>query len=310
MRQSGIKFAFAAGVLGAAALFAGGCGSSTLDGPCSLSDPCGDGEICDFTAEGGPVCVSTDGDIDGDGLANGEDYCQHAPGGKYDEDKDGVGDDCDRCPIALPRSTPDTDGDMVDAPCDPAPTEPGDAILFFDGFGSGLSADWKPTTAAAWSAANGEVTVNLSAVTTQDFLQHNVIGKSNVAIETGYRVDRVENTATRHLVAIYANDPRPAGTSEVQCGVSRADSAAADLVVVQTNAGAMSMPTIDPALLTSKSYRAGAYVSGTRAGCSVIADNTGLGTVQAAITADDLSSIALTAQAVTVRFQYVIVVGH
>jgi len=37
---------------------------------------------------------------------------------------------------------------------------------------------------------------------------------------------------------------------------------------------------------------------------------TPLGTVQASITADDLSSIALTVQAVSVRFQYVIVVGH
>lgn len=287
-----------------------GCGSSTLDGPCSLDSPCSDGEICDFTAAEGPVCISADGDIDGDGLSNGMDFCQHAPGGAFDEDEDGVGDDCDRCPIAPPRSMPDTDGDMVDAPCDPAPTEPGDEILFFDSFSTGLSADWKPTTPAAWTAANGEVTVNLASVAMQDYLQHNVIGKSNVAIDAGYRVDRVENSAARHVVAVYANDPRPAGTSEVQCGVARADSAAADLVLVQTNQGSMSMPTIDPALLTSKQYRASTYVSGTRAGCVVIADNEGLGTVQATITADDLSSIALTAQAVTVRFQYVLVVGH
>ena len=69
-------------------------------------------------------------------------------------------------------------------------------------------------------------------------------------------------------------------------------------------------PTLDPALLTTKTYRASTYVSGARAGCVVIADNTALGTVQANITADDLSSIALTAQATSVRFQYVIVVGH
>lgn len=289
---------------------AAGCGSTTLDGPCSLSSPCSDGEICDFTAQGGAVCISTDGDLDGDGLANGEDFCQHAPGGAYDEDKDGIGDDCDACPIAPPRAMLDPDGDMVESPCDPAPTEPGDEILFFDGFGSGLSADWKPTTAGAWTVANGELTVNLAAVPEQEYLKHTVIGKSNVAIEAGYKFDRVEDSATRHLVAIYADDPRPAGTAQVQCGVSRADSTAADLVVVQTNAGAMSMPTLDPALLTSKTYRAGTFVSAGRAGCSVIADQAALGTVQASITADDLSQIALTAQAVTVRFQYVIVVGH
>lgn len=286
-----------------------GCGSSTLDGPCSLTSPCSDGEVCDFTAEGGPVCISADGDLDGDGLANAMDFCQHAPGGAYDEDQDGIGDDCDACPIAPPRATPDPDGDAVESPCDPAPTEPGDEILFFDGFGAGLGAEWKPTTAGAWSAADGELTVNLAAVANQDYLQHNVVGKSNVAIEAGYRVDRVENSATRHLVAVYANDPRPAGTAQVQCGVSRADSTPGDLVVVQTNAGSMSAPTVDPALLTTKTYRAGTYVSGTRAGCSVIADQTPLGTVQATITADDLSSIALTAQAVSVRFHYVIVVG-
>jgi len=292
------------------ALALGGCGSSTLDGPCSVTSTCSDGEICDFTAEGGPICISTDGDLDGDGLPNGKDFCQHAMGGAFDEDGDGFGDECDSCPIAAPRDTPDPDGDAVESPCDPAPTEPGDELLFFDGFGGGLSAEWKPTTASAWTAADGEVAVNLSAVPGQDFLQRNVNGKSNVAIQAGYKVDRVENSATRHLVAVYANDPRPAGTAEVQCGVSRADSAAADLVVVQTNAGAMSQPTIDPALLTSKTYRTGAYVSGARAGCSVIAGNTPLGTVQASITADDLSSIALTVQAVSVRFQYVIVVGH
>lgn len=307
MRLLGITFAIAAAATTAAAL--AGCGSSTLDGPCSLDAPCSDGEVCDFTAEAGPICISAEGDLDGDGIPNASDFCQHAAGGAFDEDKDGIGDDCDRCPIAPPRATPDPDGDEVDAPCDPAPSEPGDAILFFDGFGNGLSADWKPTTPAAWTAGSGELTVNLSAVGTQDYLQHVVIGKSNVAIEAGYRVDRVEDSAPRHLVAVYANDPRPAGTAEVQCGVSRADSSAADLVVVQTNGGAMSMATVDPALLTSKLYRAGTYVSGTRAGCSVIADNTALGTVQATITADDLSSIALTAQAVTVRFQYVIVVG-
>ena len=88
-----------------------------------------------------------------DGLPNGKDFCQHAMGGAFDEDKDGFGDDCDRCPIAAPRATPDTDGDMVDAPCDPAPTEPGDEILFFDGFGNGISAEWKPTTASVHRTA-------------------------------------------------------------------------------------------------------------------------------------------------------------
>lgn len=289
-----------------------GCGSSTLAGPCSLESPCSGGEICDFTDPGGPVCIDADGDLDGDGLPNGKDFCQHEAGGEFDEDKDGIGDDCDSCPIARPRATPDSDGDAVESPCDPEPSEPGDEILFFEGFNGALSADWKPTaeSAGAWAAANGELAVNLAAITAQQSLSRVVNGKSNVAIEIGYKVDRVENSDTRHMVAVYANDPRPAGTAQVTCGVSRADAAAADLVFVQTNFGAMSQPTIDPALLTSKTYRASTYVSAARAGCVVIADNTPLGTVQANITADDLSSIALTAQGISVRFQYVIVVGR
>src|SRR5687767_2851596 len=241
-----------------------GCSGSTLGDTCSQTSPCSDGEVCDYTATGGAVCVSADGDSDGDGLTNDKDFCLHKEGGKFDEDSDGIGDDCDSCPIAPPRPTPDPDGDAVESPCDPEPTVEGHEILFFDGFGEGLAAGWMPTTAAAWSGGTGEVTVNLASVATQDYLEHTISGKSNIAIEAGYRVDRVENTATRHLVAVYAEDPRPAGVATVQCGVSRADATAGDVVVVQTNAGAMSQPTIDPALLSSKLYRVGTFVSGTR----------------------------------------------
>lgn len=285
-----------------------GCGS-TLDGPCSLDSPCNDGEVCDFTAPAGPLCIPGDGDIDNDGLTNDKDFCQHAAGGAYDEDKDGIGDDCDRCPIAPPRSTPDADDDMVDSPCDPEPTEAGEAIVFFDGFASGLG-EWKPTTDAAWSAGPGEVVVNLAAVATQDYLQHNIAAKRTLAIEAGYRVERVENSAARHLVGVYATDPRPAGVAQMQCVVSRADATLTDVVVVETNTGAMSMMTTEPALLSSKVYRAGGYASGTSAGCSVIADNMPVGAAQTSITPESMSSIALTAQGITVKFQYVLVVGR
>jgi hypothetical protein len=290
------------------------CGASTVGdddvGPCSLTEPCANGSVCDFTAEAGPICISAEGDLDGDGLTNDKDFCQHAMGGQYDEDGDGVGDDCDRCPIAPPRPTPDSDNDMVDAPCDPAPTEDGDEILLFDGFTTaGLDPRWKPTTAAAWSQPGGEAIVRLDSVTTQEYLATTVVGKDSVAVETSFRVDKVESTATQHLVGVYADDPRPAGAAQMQCYVTKADTDGIERVVVETNAGAMNQIT-SGAFDSANLYRAGGYVTGTKAGCSILSNGNPLGTVQANITPDQLASIALTARAATVRFQYVIVVGR
>ncbi len=280
------------------------------DGTCSLTDACSSGSVCDFTAEGGPVCVSASGDDDGDGLTNDKDFCQHIEGGQYDEDQDGIGDDCDKCPIAPPREIADSDDDSVDAPCDPAPNEPGDEILLFDGFaGAGLNSRWVPTTPAAWTVPGGEAIVKLDAVGAQEYLRTNVIGKNAIAIEASYRVDKLETTATQHLVGVHADDPRPAGVAQMQCYVTKADVDGSERVVVETNMGAMNQATT-AAFASASLYRAGAYVRGTNAGCSILANGNPLGTVQTAITPDQLSSIALTARATSARFQYVLVVGR
>jgi hypothetical protein len=290
------------------------CGATTTgdggDGSCSLTEECASGSVCDFTAEGGPICISASGDLDGDGLTNDKDHCQHAMGGQYDEDQDGVGDDCDRCPIAAPRATPDSDNDLVDAPCDPAPTEDGDEILLFDGFATaGLDPRWKPTTAAAWRQPGGEAIVQLDTISPQEYLATTVVGKNSVAVEASFRVDRLETSATEHLVGVYADDPRPAGTAQAQCYTTKADTDGIERVVVATNAGSM-MQITSGAFESANLYRAGAYVTGTKAGCSILSNGNPLGTVQASITPDQLASIALTARAATVRFQYVIVVGR
>ena len=288
------------------------CSATTGDdsGPCSLTDPCANGSVCDFTAEAGPICISAAGDLDGDGLPNDKDNCQHAMGGQYDEDGDGVGDDCDRCPIAPPRATPDTDSDMVDAPCDPAPTEDGDVILLFDGFAKpGLDPRWKPTTAAAWTAPGGEVIAKLDSVGTQEFLATTVVGKDSIAVEASFRVDKLETSATQHLVGVYADDPRPAGAAQMQCYVTKFDNDQIERVVIQTNMGGTNQIT-SGAFDSANLYRAGGYVTGLKAGCSVLSNGNPLGTVQANITPDQLASIAVTVRAATVRFQYVIVVGR
>ena len=49
------------------------------------------------------------------------------------------------------------------------------------------------------------------------------------------RIDRVEASASRHLVGVHADDPRPAGAATVQCYVTRADAGQNELVVVETN---------------------------------------------------------------------------
>src|SRR5438105_2394132 len=77
-----------------------GCGSAHLGAPCSQTHPCGDDEVCDLTDPNGPICIDANGDLDGDGIPNRLDHCNHMPGGEFDEDQDGLGDECDPCPIA------------------------------------------------------------------------------------------------------------------------------------------------------------------------------------------------------------------
>jgi hypothetical protein len=262
-----------------------------------------------MTAPDGPECISASGDLDGDGIPNDKDFCQHAMGGASDEDQDGIGDTCDGCPIAPPRDTPDPDGDAVDSPCDPDPHTAGDEILLFDNFATTLDARWKPTTPAAWQVKGGELIASLATAPDQEYMTTQVIGKSSISIEASYRIDKLESSATQHLVALHMNDPRPAGVASAQCGVTKADVGADELVVVETNQSRMS-DVVTGAFDSADLYHAGAYVSGTKAGCTVIGNGTPLAVVQADITADQLSSISLTARAVTVRFQYVLVVGH
>jgi hypothetical protein len=291
-----------------------GCGATssgvTLGGPCTLTEPCAEGGVCDYSAAM-PICLDASADPDGDGIPNSMDHCPNAPGGLYDEDHDGIGDDCDKCPIAPPPATPDPDGDDVDSPCDPDPKTPGDKILLFEGFNAPLGASWIASTPSAWTVEGGELVVRLGGIATEDYMRTIVNPVSNIAVETSYRVDKVEASSTTHLVGTQAKDTRPAGVAQYECAVVRSDVGGLDDVVdLETNQGTSSHSTMGAAFSSASLYRSVTSITGVTVGCVVIGDNMPLATVPGSITPDALGQIALAAQSVTARYQWILVVGR
>jgi hypothetical protein len=302
-----VRYLLALGLLGCSS-DPGGVG---LGGACSLTVTCAPGGVCDYSAAM-PTCIDGNADPDGDGIPNSMDHCPNAPGGLYDEDHDGIGDDCDKCPIAPPPKVPDPDGDDVDSPCDPDPKTPGDKILLFEGFNAPLDATaWKADTPAAWTVEGGELVVRLGTVTTEDMMRTIVAPSQTIAVEASYRVDKLETSAPTHLVSVIAKDIRPAGVASFECGVVHTDVGGTDDVVdLETDQGANSHGVALGAFDSARLYRAAASSTGTMVGCTVIGDNMPVGTVQGSITPDALGQVALGAQAVTARYQWLLVVGR
>jgi len=282
-----------------------------LGDPCTLQEPCGAGTVCDYSSAQ-PTCLDETADPDGDGIPNKMDHCPTVAGGLYDEDGDGIGDDCDRCPIAKPPAVPDQDGDDVDSPCDPDPKTAGDKILLFDGFsGATLDPRWTAVTPSAWSVEGGELVVRLATQDTQDFISTSVIPEPNLAVQSSYRVDKVEASATTHIVSSLAIDQRPAGVSSFECGVVKSDvGTAGEVVDLETDQSAVSHAAMIGAFDSARLYRNAMVMTGNTAECVVIGDNTSLAAVQSTLTPDALGTIKLTARAVTARFQWVLVVGR
>jgi Thrombospondin type 3 repeat len=86
------------------------------------------------------------GDDDGDGIINSLDNCPEVPNpGQENEDGDAWGDACDLCPAYASATQVDTDGDGVGDACDPRPTTPGEKIILFEGFHHGVpsGSDWE-----------------------------------------------------------------------------------------------------------------------------------------------------------------------
>src|SRR3569833_1992724 len=227
-----------------------------LGDPCTLQEPCGAGTVCDYSSVQ-PTCLDETADPDGDGIPNKMDHCPTVTGGLYDEDGDGIGDDCDRCPIAKPPAVPDQDGDDVDSPCAPDPKTAGDKILLFDGFsGTTLDPRWTAVTPSAWSVEGGELVVRLATQDTQDFISTSVVPEPNLAVQSSYRVDKVEASSTTHIVSALAIDQRPAGVSSLECGVVKSDDGTAGEVVdLETDQSAVSHAAMIGAFDSARLYR-------------------------------------------------------
>ncbi len=246
-----------------------------------------------------------DGDDDGDGIPNSRDLCPDQAGGMFDEDLDGIGDECDRCPIAPPPATPDRDNDELDSPCDPDPTVDGDRIVLFDGFNAAeLPTGWRVTTPSAWRIVGGELIVEAPSVL-ESLTAPLPLTTTHTAVLSRYRIDAIDAAASENAASVIAIDRRPAGTSVVSCGGSR--SGGTDRLLLDTDTANMAddftTSLFDPADL----YRVAARVDNATAACALISGRE-TGAVQASTSGQAMTEAGLSARSATVRFGYLLVV--
>ncbi len=281
-----------------------GGGGAPIGSECSLVAPCEDGATCDLTDPAGAVCIDAGGDLDGDGLQNGDDFCNHAPGGQFDEDADGIGDECDKCPIAPPPAAPDADGDGVDSPCDPEPSEPGDKIVAFDGFNEGLPANW--TATAAWSFEGGQAVARpADGITVETLLAPLPLVSQHVAVLARYRVDGVDATATSPFAGVTAVDKRPAGGTEVRCGGAR--TGAMDRLLLDGSVAVATDDFVTSLFDSTNDYRLALQVDNAAGACALVAKQE-TGAVDSATSGEAANFAGLQIRAASSRFEYVLVI--
>lgn len=280
------------------------CGAESSAGDaCSASAPCGQGEVCDLTAPGGAICIGATGDLDGDGIANAQDFCQHAMGGAYDEDGDGLGDECDACPIGKPPASPETDGDGVDSPCDPDPRTPGDKIVLFNGFNGALPGSWSKSS-AAWQVAAGEAIMTPASNDVIEQLSVTLPTPSaRLAILSGYRIETVASGAPAPVAGVVGLDVRPAGAVRLFCGGSR--SGTSDSLALETDAGS-NTKSFTNLFGPGTVYQVAEQLSGANTSCAMIAGQE-TGAIQATSFGNAMTQVGLAARGVNARFAYLLV---
>jgi hypothetical protein len=280
------------------------CGGGTQPGDsCDAKTPCSGDQICDMTDPGGPACLDGSGDLDNDGIANAKDFCEHVAGGAFDEDADGIGDECDACPIAKPPAAAETDGDGVDSPCDPNPTMPGDKIVLFNGFNDPLPSKW--TMTGAWQVMGGTAVMTPTDPVTTGQISVPIAGSAHMAIFTAYRIDSVAAGATTADAAVVGLNNLPAVKSRLACGGSRSGT---DQLLLTTDGGSGTKPftnLFNPAGL----YRVVEQIEGATVNCALVADD-GTGAVQAPTSGNAMTEAGLFARGATARFSYLLVVAR
>jgi hypothetical protein len=300
----------AAGTALCAALAA--CSSSPttqVGGPCDSKKQCDDGQVCDLSAAGGPVCLDGAADADGDGIPNDKDFCLHTAGGAFDEDGDGLGDECDACPVGKPPNPAESDGDPVDKPCDPDPGTPGDKILLFNGFNAAVAgAD------PAWKFEGGEaIATPPDATTTLSLMFPLGTATNHLEILTSYRVDAVMPGAAEADATVQALNRLPKGDSTVSCGGARPTGAGDVLALTTAANGSSSQNVVRVANAFGPGVRYGVLelLDGAQADCALAGDvpaNSGASRLSSDGSAPNFALLLV--RGAIVRFAYIVVAAH
>lgn len=289
-------------------IWASGCGATSEGSgePCSATQACGSSEVCDFTAPDGAVCIAREGDLDGDGLTNDKDFCNHVAGGDSDEDGDKIGDECDACPISPPPAVSDPDGDAVDAPCDPDPRTPGDKIVLWNGFNAGLPNDWlREPNAGTWQVTGGELVMTPTSTSAIEQATAPLPQFSrSMTVLSSFRFTAIAAGAMQADAGVVALARLPLGDTLSRCGSSR--NVNGDEVKIEFGATVNTKPTQSLFELNSR-YRVVQQNEGATTNCALVG-----GTPPAALqinnNGDLLTRAGLFARNATVAFQYLLVV--
>jgi hypothetical protein len=272
---------------------------------CSRTDPCDEG-VCNLSGPGDPVCVDANGDLDNDGILNKDDFCNQQPGGRFDEDGDLLGDECDPCPIAPPPAQADTDTDGIDAPCDPDPTINGNQLVLFEGFNGALPANAVKTgTGGTWEAKGGEVIFTSTDATADATLTVPLkITSRHLAVQASYRIDQVDPAAGQNLAGVLSVQRLPLGVKTIGCAGSR--SGGMDSLIVTSDAGSATK-AFSALFAPTGLYRIAQLIENATGACAMSA-NTEEGGVSMTTAGETLTEAGLLARGVNARFQYLLIV--